>query len=134
MNDIWVLREADIHEFPPSTLTSISTDVPAGSYVIKPLSVIALIEDPRFVVDPIAILFDCEDQSIKQSNTTQTNINLDIDFNAPVKEMSNINPIKSQASGVQAGNAKGKGFLAVIVVLVLIVAVLLFFVYKKLMA
>ena len=62
MNDIWVLREADFHEFPPSKLTSTSTDVPTGSYVINPLSVTVEIEDPRFDVDPIAILLDCVEE------------------------------------------------------------------------
>ena len=66
MNDIWVLSEADFHVFPPSKLTSTSTDVPTGSYVIKPLSVIAEIEDPKFVVDPIAILLDCVEE--RESN------------------------------------------------------------------
>ena len=80
-------------------------------------------------VGGIEILYDSEDQAVKQSNTTQTNINLDVDFEVPQKEMNNINPIKT--SGPGEVKKKGSGFLVVIIVLVLIVAVLLYFVWEK---
>lgn len=84
-------------------------------------------------VGGIEILFDSEDASTKASNTTQTNINLDIDTNLGLKDMQNINPIKSSAN-VQSGSGGKKGFTAIIIILTLVVAVLLFMVAKKLMA
>jgi pSer/pThr/pTyr-binding forkhead associated (FHA) protein len=83
-------------------------------------------------VGGIEVLYDCEDQSMKQSNTTQTNINLDLDFDSPMKELTNINPIKSTDVKADKGTGKSKGFLAIIVILVLVVLVLLYFVWDKL--
>ena len=80
-------------------------------------------------VGGIEILFDCEEAAAKQSNTTQTNINLDVDLGMDIKEMKNINPIQSETAA-ETGK-KGKGFLIVIIVLVLVVAVLLYFVWKR---
>ena len=81
-------------------------------------------------VGGIEILFDCEDESNKQSHTTQTNINLDADLGVDFKkEMKNINPIKS--TGANSEEKKGKGFLIVIAILVIVVAVLLFFVWQR---
>jgi len=84
-------------------------------------------------VGGIEILYDCEDQSEKASNTTQTNINLDVDSDlGGLQNMQNINPIKT--SGVNKPEGKGKkGFMIVIGVLVLVVAVLLYFVIMKIM-
>ena len=84
-------------------------------------------------VGGIEILFDCEDASHQASNTTQTNINLDLDTNLGLKDMQNINPIKSTSTAQVATGGK-KGFTAIIVILTLVVAVLLFMVAKKLMA
>ena len=84
-------------------------------------------------VGGIEILFDSEDASTQASNTTQTNINLDMDTNLGMKDMQNINPIKS-TSAVEGGGGGKKGFTAIIIILTLVVAVLLFMVAKKLMA
>ncbi|MCM8539849.1 MAG: FHA domain-containing protein [Lentisphaeraceae bacterium] len=83
-------------------------------------------------VGGIEILFDSDDQAEKASNTTQTNINLDMDADlGGIKNMQNINPIKTSHVTKQEG--KGKGFMIVIGVLVLVVAVLLYFVIMKVM-
>ena len=84
-------------------------------------------------VGGIEILFDSEESSTKASNTTQTNINLDIDANLGHKDMQNINPIKTSVAA-KTGSSGKKGFTAIIVILTLIVAVLLFMVAKKLLA
>ena len=84
-------------------------------------------------VGGIEILFDSEDSSSKASNTTQTNINLEMDTNLGMKEMQNINPINSTSTG-NTGSGGKKGFTAIIIVLTLVVAVLLFMVAKKLLA
>jgi len=83
-------------------------------------------------VGGIEILFDCDDQAEKASNTTQTNINLDLDGELDMKNMQNINPIQTSKADSSEGGGK-KGFLVVIVVLVLVVAVLLYFVAMKVM-
>ncbi|MCM8533171.1 MAG: FHA domain-containing protein [Lentisphaeraceae bacterium] len=83
-------------------------------------------------VGGIEILYDCEDTSHKQSNTTQTNINLDMDTNLGLKDMQNINPIGGGPVESNTGGGK-KGFLAVIVLLSLVVLVLLGMVAMKLM-
>lgn len=81
-------------------------------------------------VGGIEILFDCDDQTEKASNTTQTNINLDLDGDLGLKNMENINPIKTSKAEASSGGGK-KGFLVVISVLVIVVAVLLYFVIMK---
>ena len=82
-------------------------------------------------VGGIEILYDSEDQSLKQTNTTQTNINLDLGFDSPMKELKNINPINTSGPSRSEDGEKSKGFLAVIIILVLVVLVLLYFVYDK---
>lgn len=84
-------------------------------------------------VGGIEILYDCEDQVEKSSNTTQTNINLDVDSElGGMTNMQNINPIKTSKAGNAETGGK-KGFMVVIGVLVLVVAVLLYFVIMKVM-
>ena len=84
-------------------------------------------------VGGIEILYDCEEQASRQSNTTQTNINLDIDLGTTIKkEMKNINPIKT-ANPEDEGKKKGSGFLIVIIILVVVVVVLGYFVVGKIL-
>lgn len=84
-------------------------------------------------VGGIEILFDCEDKANTTSITTQTAI--DLENNAgkfATSSMSNIDPTKT-GSQVDSGDSKPKVmFLVIIGVLVLVVAVLLFLLYKKL--
>lgn len=82
-------------------------------------------------VGGIEILFDSEDSSQKSTNTTKTNINLDMNgtFN-DLSNMKNINPIKT--TKIDDTETKSKaGFAIVIGVLFVIVLVLLYFVYVK---
>ncbi|MCM8535124.1 MAG: FHA domain-containing protein [Lentisphaeraceae bacterium] len=84
-------------------------------------------------VGGIEILYDCEDTAHKQSNTTQTNINLDMDTNLGLKDMQNINPIKTGGGPAEGGTGGKKGFVAVIALLSIVVLVLLGMVAMKLM-
>ena len=81
-------------------------------------------------VGGIEILFDCDDQGEKASNTTQTNINLDLDGDIGMKNMQNINPIKTSKAEAPGSGGK-KGFVVVISILAVVVAVLLYFVIMK---
>jgi pSer/pThr/pTyr-binding forkhead associated (FHA) protein len=85
-------------------------------------------------VGGIEILFDCEDQAHKASNTTQTNINLDLDSSVDLKNMQNINPIGNSNAGESDSTGGKKAFVAIIAVLAIVVAVLLFMVAQKVMS
>ena len=84
-------------------------------------------------VGGIEILFDCEDKANTTSITTQTAIDLENNAGKFVtNSMSNIDPTKT---GMQGESSTGKPkllFLVIIGILVIVVGVLLFLLYKKL--
>ena len=84
-------------------------------------------------VGGIEILFDCEDKANTTSITTQTAI--DLENNAgkfATGSMSNIDPTKTGSGSETSDNKPKVMFLVIIGVLIIVVAVLLFLLYKKL--
>ena len=84
-------------------------------------------------VGGIEILFDCEDKANTTSITTQTAIDLENNAGKFVTStMSNIDPTKTGSKPDAVDNKPKVMFLVIISVLVIVVAVLLFLLYKKL--
>ncbi len=84
-------------------------------------------------VGGIEILFDCEDKANTTSITTQTAIDLENSAGTLITGgMSNIDPTKKEGGSVNELNKPKVLFLSIIIVLVIVVGVLLFLLYKKL--
>ena len=85
-------------------------------------------------VGGIEILFDCEDKANTTSITTQTAIDLQVSAGSFTPgSMTNIDPTKT-GDGIDPGVNKSKMlFMVIIGVLVIVVGILLFLLWKKLM-